>query len=405
MIDGSELAATAVSEDREVETWLDHPPVADWRLLRDRLTGFVGPIDPRQIAWLLGVLRCTRADGSPLFGPRRVAKTRLVELERWVRRVGDPHLARVIGWWRPSSSICDEVEGVPPPLPSAAWPDRALAVLRPDWTPRGDCVAVDHRRAGSTALIEVAGRGVTWLGPAWTAPGLVADSAPARPTYWTSGAYADAFEWSFRAGPVAVTRTAVLIRGGHLALLMQTEQGVEAATGEVRWTLPAGVEARPDPASRALILSAGRGRPTARLIPLGLPESNYPTDRGSLEIDGRAIVLRQRTEGPNRCLALLVSWRKQPPRGWRTLTVAEKSATCPPGAAFGARVSWGTKQTGLLIYRSLAATGLRSVLGYQTRARLIVGAFAPTGDVHPWIKAVDAAPVGGTTPVGGAEPV
>ncbi len=392
MVDDNNDSQWSPPPEQSVDAWLDAPPRSAIGPRGDRLGDFVSPSDPHAVDWLRAVFRLTRADGSMMFGSRGGSKPRLVELERWVRRVGDPHLARVIGWWRPSSPLNDEVEAVPPPLPSHGWADRPLAILRPDWTRRGDCVAVDHFGPGSTSRVEVAGRGVTWLGPSWTSPGLAEGLSPtlARPTYWSSGAYADAFEWSFPAGMVEVTRTAVLIRGGHLALLLQTERGVEAGVGEVRWSLPDGMEARPDPASRALILATGRGRPTARLIPIGLPESNYPTDRGSLVAEGGEVILRQRTEGPNRCLALLVSWRKQPPRGWRTLTVAEKSAACPASTAFAARVSWGVKQTGLLIYRSLATPGLRSVLGYQTRARLIVGAFAPTGDVHPWIKATEA---------------
>ena len=306
---------------RPVLEWLDHPPAGPIA----RPPGFDGPTDPALVGWLTSVLRFGRPDGSILFGPRGRAPGRLVELERWARRVGDPTLARVVGWWRPSSTIADEAGWVAPPLPTATWLDRPLAVLRPDWTPRGDCVAIDHRTPGATTTIEVAGRGVGWLGPAWTSP-LGGPAGPARATFATTGAFADAYEWAFAAGASRMTRTAALIRGAGMALLLQTEEGAGDGVGEARWSLPAGVEARPDPTTRTLILSAGRGRPAARLIPLGLPESPYPTDRGGITIDGTDVVLRQRTVGPNRCLALLVSWNRKAPRGWRTLTVAEKSA-------------------------------------------------------------------------------
>lgn len=368
----------------EVADWLERPPPG-------------APGDPARAAWLRAVCRFTRADGSAIFGPRGRAPARLLALGREIGAAEDAQLGRVLGWWLPSRRGRNGGAGplVAPPLPTAGWHDRPLAVSRPDWTARGDCLAVDHRAPGSGSLVEVAGRGVTWLGPSWESPGLGGEVTPARTTYWATGAYADAFEWSFRAGAVEVTRTAALIRGGHLALLMQSEAGAGAEVAEVRWALPDGIEARPDPAIRAIILATGPGRPTARLIPLGLPESPYPTERGSLEVEGREVVLRQRADGPNRCLALLASWRKQPPRGWRVATVAERSAACPPGTAFAARVHWGIRQTSLLVYRSLGPPDLRSVLGHQTRARLLVGAFAPTGDVHPWIKALPDPPAGG----------
>ena len=310
-------------------------------------------------------------------------------MERWVCRVGDPHLARVIAWWRPSSPIADEIEGVAPPLPTETWFDRPLAILRPDWTPRGDSLAVDHRTLGPTSSIEVAGRGATWLGASWTSPTLAGEITRAEATYWTSGPFADAYEWSFRAGPTQVTRSAVLVRGRALAILLQTESGVSGPVGEVRWSIPSGVEVESDPSSRALILSSGRGKPKARISPLGLPESNYPTDRGSLTFEGREVVLRQTTEGPNRCLAVMVAWDKKPPTTWRTLTVAEKSSTCPPSTAFAARASYRPGQGGLLIYRSIGPSGLRSVLGHQTQARFLVAGFTPSGDVRPWVKAID----------------
>ena len=371
-----------------VDAWLSRPPVPDSVPFRNHNSGFSVRVDARQSDWLQSVFRFTRPDGSVIFEPRVRSRSRLLELERWVQRLGDPHLARVIGWWRPahSASVGVEADLVSAPLSTEIWNDRVLAVLRPDWTPRGDCLAADHRAPGPTSKIEVAGRGVTWLGPTWTSPTLSAESTRAEPTATTSGPFADSYEWSFQSGPTRVTRSAVLVRGRSLAILLQTENKVEGPVGEVRWSIPPGVEARPDPTTRALILSGGRGKPVARVIPLGLPEANYPTDRGAFFVDNRDLVLRQTTQGPDRCLAILVTWDKKPPASWRPLTVAEKSAACPPGTAFAARASYRPGQGAILIYRSLGPTELRSVLGHQTRARFLVGSFTPSGDVRPWIK-------------------
>jgi hypothetical protein len=82
---------------------------------------------------------------------------------------------------------------------------------------------------------------------------------------------------------------------------------------------------------------------------------------------------------------VLASWdplRNRQAIHWRILTVGERSQVCPPDRAFAARVSWGRGES-LLIYRSLAAPTLRSVLGHQTRARLLVALFNRDGTVTP----------------------
>jgi len=58
-----------------------------------------------------------------------------------------------------------------------------------------------------------------------------------------------------------------------------------------------GVEATRAEGSRSIVLSAGRGKPTARLIPLGLPTNDFPTDRGSIAIEGREVIVTVRREG------------------------------------------------------------------------------------------------------------
>jgi len=354
-------------------------PVAEWADVKP---------DPRLASgWLLALLRFTRPDGSPVFGPTGRSRARLRTIASWAARVGDPGLATVAGWWVPEAGLA--VPGAPasPPPPADARPDRPLAVLRPDWSAGGDLLAVDHREPGASSLVEVASRGRTWLGPAWSSPTGPAHPGPASMVHWSSGAYADSAEWSFRLGRGRVTRTLVLLRGRGLALLAQQDDGPGPA-GEVRLALPEGIEATPDAGTRALVLSAGRGRPTARLIPLGLPASNYPTDRGSLTVEGREVVLRQSGEGRRRWLPLLVAWGKAP-TAWRALTVAHRSEACRPEVAFATRVAWGPADDGLVVYRSLGPAALRCFLGHQTPARFLVGGFQASGEVKPYLR-VDA---------------
>jgi hypothetical protein len=356
-----------------------HLPVSAWLDLFDP----AGSIDPRASRWLQAVLRFCRADGSPVFGPRGRSLARLRKIEAWAQRLGDPSLAAVVSRWLPARPT-SRLPPSPPPLPSFSCGDRPLATLRPDWSVSGDLIAIDHREAGDETLLEVASRGRTWLGPSWTSGHTAGKFNQARPTHWTSTPFVDCAEWSYKAGPKRITRCVVLLRGRSMALLGQQEEGGEASS-EVRFELGDGIEARPIEGSRAILLSAGRGQPTARLIPLGLPSHDRPTDLGSIAVEGRQVVIRQVGEGRKRWLPALLCWGK-PPTTWRPLTVAQRSKTCRGDAAVAFRVAWGPRSEGLVIYRSLAAPALRSFLGHQTGARFLVGTFTRSGEVRPILK-------------------
>ena len=264
-------------------------------------------------------------------------------------------------------------------LPAIADNDRVLALLRPDWNAGGDWIAVDHRATSDASRLELAADGRPWLRGSLRSDLAGEPDALPRPTAWATGPHADAQEWTFRAGPLKITRTAVLLRYRKLALLAQQEEGPAPASA-LRVSLADDVSASIGGELRLATLT--RRRSAARLIPLSLPALPYPTDRGSFSIEGAEAVLRQPTAGRRRWLPMVVAWGK-PPVGWRTLTVTEKSRICPPEVAFGARISWGVGQDGILIYRSLGRPALRAVLGHQTRARFLVAKFTTDGDVEP----------------------
>jgi hypothetical protein len=362
-------------------------PVADWvaclALLADarrrRELGWPVEIDARVEGMLRAVLRFSRPDGSPVFGLEPADAETGTLLRFWAEQTADPALTRVIDDWFPPLPSSRKRRGrLAPPLPADARPDRPLAMLRPDWSPRGDFLSIDQRQRDQT-MLELVGLGQHWLGPTWPAEA----TSTAKPTLWTTGAYADAAEWTFRRDQDRVTRTVVLLRGEQLAILADEVQ-TNGSECETRVALAPGVETREIAGSRATKLVASRQR-AARVLPVALPALPYVTDHGSFRSEGGELVLRQRTSGRRSWLPLLVSWRSERdrrPTRWRVLTVSEKWTICPADDAFAVRVAWGTSES-LVIYRSLAEPKLRAFLGYQTRARFLVGWFTKEGTVDP----------------------
>jgi len=330
--------------------------------------------------WLV---HATRPDASIVFGLRGRDPDRIAHLREGASLSSDPALASVVERWFPAARG-GRPSLISPPLPAYSDEDRVLAILRPDWTTEGDWVAVDHRARGDASRVEIAGGGRPWLMGSWTSLDRTDPTVPgpARPTSWSTGPYADALEWTYRAGPTRITRTVVLLRYRQIALLAQQEDGSAVSTG-FRVGLAEGTT--PSPLSDLRAWSLARSRSTARLIPLALPALPYLTERGSFTVEADEAVLRQTSEGRRRWLPLVVSWGKSPIQ-WRVLTVTENSKICPSDIAFGARLSWGTGQDGLLIYRSLGRPALRVVLGHQTRARFLIGRFTPDGIVVPLVS-------------------
>jgi hypothetical protein len=370
---GSEIDGDGVPTRLPVPDWLDHP-------------GLVDALESPGTRWLQAVLRFSRADGSSIFGPIGRAADRLNALQAWADRLGDPSLAAVVAGWRPSRSTTASVP-TPPPLPSDSRPDRTLAILRNNWDPRGELVAIDHRQPGHASLLEVAARGKIWIGPTWTSTAIEGKFTRSKPTHWTSGPFAHCIEWTYKVGRSRVTRVAVLLRGRSMALLGQELDG-PGPTHEIRLGLSDGIEASAVHGSRALLLSSGRGQPTARLIPLGLPAHDRPTDRGSIEIEGREVVIRQTFAGRRNWLPVLICWGKVP-TSWRAQTVAFRSKATPDESAVAARAVWGRFDDDLVVYRSVASPELRCFLGHQTSSRFLVGSFTRSGDVRPIVK-IDA---------------
>jgi hypothetical protein len=329
---------------------------------------------------VLAALRWSRPDGSAVFGPSGGVRGNLGLLRDWAERLDDPSFGVVADWWAPGRSRSRR-EPSAPPLPAFGAETIPLAMLRADWSVRGDLLSIDQRDRSSPCLLELNGGGRRWLGPTWG----TSANGPARPTFWATGPQADLAEWTVREGPSRVVRTALLFRGRKLALLAEQVDRPVGMAG-LRLSLPAGVVACPIAGSRAFALTIGRA--TARVLPLGLPPLPSSTDRGTSAIEDDAIHIRQAIAGRRGWLPVLVSWdaaRNRRPVRWRPLTVTERMTICPPEVAFAVRVAWGPGEN-LVIYRSLGPPRLRAFLGHQTGSRFLAGRFTKAGDLEPWIK-------------------
>lgn len=344
--------------------------------------------DARIEGFFLQVLRFCRPGGVPAFESCSAAGGTGGLLGRWADRLSDPGLRTVVDWWFPTRTR----RHAPPPLPAAAHAQVPLAVLRADWSARGDFVAIDHRVPGAASRLELFGLGQAWLGPSWTAgepavPTAGARGARPRLVRWVSNSSADLAEWSFAAGGSRVVRSALLLRGRRLALLADQVDGPEPLQA-MRLAVREPLVPEPAAGDHSIVLSSGPRRPTARLIPLDLPFRSLPTDRGSLQVDGRDVVLRQRKERKRGWAPLLVSWdglRNRKSLLWRSLTVTERGRICTSEEAVAYRVAWGRDES-LVVYRSLGAIAPRAFLGHQTSARLLVGVFNRDGEVEPIVK-------------------
>jgi hypothetical protein len=379
-----QLDGEGVPRNLELASWPNClVALADAR--RSRPDGWPEILDARIEGFVRSALRFSRPGGDPVFGAEGSAEPELKRAYRsWAEWLSDPGLSRVVGWWFPARSK-GRKRPSPPPLPAWSAPDRPLAVLRADWTKPGGFVTVDHRMREASATVEVFALGKPWIGPTWSSGGFGDITSRPKRLHWSSDSSADLVEWGFRSGPTRVVRSALLLRGRQLALLSEEVTG-GANSCSMRLELSKSVTAAPIAGSRGLILSAGRSGPSTRVLPIGLPRSPYPTERGSFGLDdGSALQLRQQADGRRIWLPLLISWnpwRNRRKAEWRSLTVTERSRICRSAVAFAVRVAWGRDES-LVIYRSLARPALRAFLGHQTRARFLVGVFTRKGEVEP----------------------
>ncbi len=335
---------------------------------------------------ILATLRFARPDGGLSMGfDESLQDSSLAQMATdWATCYRGTGIARVLQWWFDPG----RKEHAPPPLPAWSAPDRVLAILRPDWLAAGDFLAIDHRDPRSPCRFELFGAGRSWLGPQWSVAGVDAPRSRPKPRVWITGSAADLAEWSYRAGPLRMTQSALLVRGRRLALLSVLLEGRDLLNVNgwtVQLALPPSIAAAPVEGCRALALAESHGRGSAQVLPIGLPCADYPTDRGRFQAEWPDLTLNHSAAGRRCWLPLLVSWdpaRHRKSLRWRILTVSERSRAVGRDRAFAARVSWGRDES-YVIYRSLGTPAPRAFLGHQTKSRFLFGQFTTDGEVKP----------------------
>ena len=257
-----ELDQDGVPRTLPVEEWEEGlRPVFAAR--KERPHDWAEEFDALVEGWFRATLRFARPGGIVSASRSEPEKARALLYRGWADSLSDPGLATVVDWWFPRT-----VKGrhSPPPLPADARPDRALAVLRANWSRDGDFLSVDHRVAGSTTKLELFGAGIPWLGSSWDSVVTHSESSTrARPTLWLSQSSADVFEWAYRVGNGRVIRSVVLLRGRKLAILGEQWEG-SGDPGGFSIDLAEGVQATSIPECRGLVLKHDRGRGSARVI-------------------------------------------------------------------------------------------------------------------------------------------
>ncbi len=337
-------------------------------------------------AMVTSALRFSRPDGRVVLSGGEAWGWSSSGWRDWYRGTA---IGRVLGWWSGNKGRNEGV--IPPPLPTWSADRRALAILRPNWLPEGDLLAVDHVAAARVCRLELVGGGRTWLAGNWEA-GAIGGAGPSTSTrprllrrIHTSAA--DLVEWSHRDGPARVTRSVLLLRGRAMAVIAVMVDGGGAS---MKIETPADLTTALIRGTRALGLASRPRRGSAQAIPMALPCRDYETDRGTVRGREGSIELTATAGGRRNWLPLLVSWdaeRNRKPPEWRILTISEKSKRIGADRAFAVRMSWGPEET-FVIYRSLGPPARRTFLGHQTSASFLFAAFNQDGDLTP-ILSVD----------------
>jgi hypothetical protein len=271
-----------------------------------------------------------------------------------------------------------------------------FAMLRSDWSPHADSLAISHHQP--FPQIDVAAWGVPVLHGEWGWELQIGDAAiePAEEwaaSCWFSDPDADSLELQMTGpGALRVERQVLLSRKDQFLLLSDSIRGaksVSEATTPIhlrsRLPLADGVVAEANLTSREVRLKARKQ--TVRVFPLALPMDRVHSTPHSCLVENGQLVSHHVGTGNGLYAPLIFDWhpaRTKQPAVWRTLTVTEAGCVQSRDLAAGHRLQLGKFQ--LLIYRSLSKIkAARAVLGHHTWQESIIAKF-DRGTADPIVR-------------------
>ena len=264
-----------------------------------------------------------------------------------------------------------------------------LALLRTDWSPAADTLAIAHHQRWPQVDATAAGAAV--LHGDWALE-LRIDGTPIELAdewscaAWESDPDADYTELQMLGpGRMRVERIVLLSRRDRMLLMADAVSNAPEGRIELvsRLTLAPGIAAEPDTATRSIGLRGNQLR--SRVFPLALPCSRIDsTPHQFRAIDGQ-LELRQLAQGRGLVAPLVFDWqpqRRSKPAEWRTLTVTENGKVVRGDIAAGYRLRVGRAQW--LFYRSLKKSAVaRAVLGHHTFHETVIARFNTDGEADP----------------------
>ncbi|HUT92469.1 MAG TPA: hypothetical protein VMY37_23450 [Thermoguttaceae bacterium] len=347
-----------------------------------------------QYEWLVRhALRLTRYDGTHAFSRGRSGAWCGDLFEAALHFGGDRDDDEIAALVLPGSKRAGAERIDPRRLPKEAihseW--AAVGVLRAGWAPAAPWLVATYPQESVQIELQCR-RELVWSG-LW---GLEVrrDGEPIRPDScweelcWVSDDDVDYLELEIQLeGGLRVQRHLLLAREDEFLFLADAILGDRPARLEYRGCLPLakGVFFHPAEETREGFLTGDRR--LASVLPLALGEWRADASRGSLVETKRGLELCQQARGRSMFAPLLVDLRPgrmTRPLTWRHLTVAEDLRAQPSDVAVGYRVTIGKHQW--LIYRSLAPTGNRTLLGHNLTTEMLVARFDRDGEVEPLVE-------------------
>lgn len=267
-----------------------------------------------------------------------------------------------------------------------------FALLRSDWSPQADSVALTHHAQIPQLDVTAAGRALLhgpWDLSLRIGGADVELAAEWSCACWESDPDVDYIELQM-CGPkrLRVERVVLLSRRDRFVLLADAVSGAGAAGVELTTTLPlaADIAATCDTETRAVRLQGGGL--TARLLPLALPQDRVLSTPHHCAVEDGRLALKYVAGGRGLMAPLIFDWhpeRRTKPAVWRTLTVTENAAIVGGDVAAGYRWRLGDAQW--LCYRSLKKSEhARAVLGHHTFHETVVARVDAQGDVDPLLN-------------------